>query len=445
MSHAREPMSAPPRISADPGALGELLRAARNYTPPLDQRAAFARLLERSRGRRRRFWSTPALAYGLAAACVVALVAIGSFRGAERSELGVEQQLAAPAPHRDLVTPALPPSSSNVPEPSPPRSLALPAGESRLDDGTRVRLARASSAAVENSPGGVRVGLEQGSISVDVAKQAEGRSFEVRANAYRFVAIGTSFTVSASGDRVELDVREGRVAVLRGSNELARVGAGESWPPPPSSAAPRAAESAAPPAAEKPSIPEKNCLELARARRAREAESCFVAQAAIGGLGAELALFELSRLRSDVLGDPAGALAALKEYRTRFPDGSLRAEVDVSHVHLLARLGRHAELVSESARLLQAVTGRERGAELRMLRANAFRMGLKDFRSAEREYAQVEKGGSKFATDASFYRGVCLEALGDRSGAAQAYRRYLDVPGRAREAEARRRLTDLEP
>jgi ferric-dicitrate binding protein FerR (iron transport regulator) len=139
----------------------------------------------------------------------------------------------------------MPPASTNAPEPERPRSLSLPAGESRLDDGSRVRLARTSSAAVENSPGGVRVGLEQGTITVDVAKQAEGQTFEVRANAYRFVAIGTSFTVSTSGDRVELDVREGRVAVLRGSNELARVGAGESWPPA-SSPAPRAPEAAAP-------------------------------------------------------------------------------------------------------------------------------------------------------------------------------------------------------
>jgi hypothetical protein len=278
---------------------------------------------------------------------------------------------------------------------------------------------------------------------VDVAKQAKGRTFEVHAQLYRFVAIGTSFTVSASEQRIELEVREGRVAVREGPSEIARVGAGESWTPLRPNLAPRKAASATRARPERASGSEVDCLELARARRARDAESCFVAQAAGSGLVAELALFELSRLRSDVLADPAGALAALEEYRARFPNGSLGGEVDVSHVHLLARLGRHSQLLAESARLLQAPTGRERAAELRMLRANAFRVGLEDFRSAEREYAEVEKAGGKFASDAGFYRGACLEALGDTSGAARAYRRYLEVPGRSREAEARRRLKRL--
>ena len=68
------------------------------------------------------------------------------------------------------------------------------------------------------------------------------------------------------------------------------------------------------------------------------------------------------------------------------------------------------------------------------------RTGLGDFAAAEREYAAVERGGSKFAGEAAYYRGVCFEALGDTAAAAEAYRRYLQVPGRPREAEARRRL-----
>ena len=188
---------------------------------------------------------------------------------------------------------------------------------------------------------------------------------------------------------------------------------------------------------------EQNCLALARERRARDAEHCFEARASGSGLGAEMALFELSRLRSDVLNDPPGALAALKEYRSRFPGGSLRAEANLSYVHLLSRLGRHGEVITEIGKLLQTATGRERSHELRMLRANTLRTQLRDFASAEREYAALETSGGKLSLEATYYRGVCLQAMGSLGPAAAAYRRYLDVPGRPREVEARRRLGEL--
>jgi hypothetical protein len=187
-------------------------------------------------------------------------------------------------------------------------------------------------------------------------------------------------------------------------------------------------------------VSDRDCLSLARGGRARDAESCFVDQAAGGGLRAELALSELSRLRSDVLGDPTGALQALEQYRARFPSGSLRTEVDLSYVHLLGRVGRSRDVLTETARLLGSGSAREREGELRMLRGNTLRTALKDFRAAEREYAAVERGGSKFVGEASYYRGVCFEALGDAAAAREAYRRYLQVPGRPREAEVQKRL-----
>jgi hypothetical protein len=435
-------VSAPKRLASQSGELGELVRAARAYEPRLDQGVAFAGLMDRARGRGQRRWGTPVWAFVFASLCVAAASAVFFVRHAGGPEPSVERSLPASAPRPDA--PSAEPRSAEASELAATQTLS--AGETRLEDGSRVRLAPTSSARVERGPRGVRIGLEQGTITVDVAKQAEGQTFEVQAKTYRFVAIGTAFVVSASGERVELDVQEGRVAVFRGESELARVAAGEAWSPPRELAAVRAAEAPTPQHVAQPNAPDdENCLALARARRARDAESCFIARATRGGLGAEMALFELSRLRSDVLGDPAGALVALKEYRERFPNGSLRTEVDVARVHLLARLGRHAELVAESAELLQGPTGRERGGELRMLRANALRTGLKDCRSAEREYAEVETAGGKFAADAAFYRGVCLQALGDTTGAARAYRRYLEQPGRPRAAEAQRRLHELAP
>lgn len=431
---ASNPRGALPRISSEPGALGDLVRAAQRYTPPLDQSAAFTQLLERAQERRRQVRTRRAWGLGFSAAAV--LIAALSIRSAESPEPG---ELTAPVAALHPEQPERPPPALDT---APSRALALPAGESHLADGSRVRVAPASSARVEESSAGVRVELEQGTVSVDVAKQASGRSFEVHAAVYRFVAIGTSFSVSASGERIELDVREGGVAVLEGPSEIARVGAGEHWSPPPATLSPTKpkAPPARPPRA---SASDVDCLTLARERRTLDAESCFLAQAKGTGLAAELSLIELARLRSDVLGDPAGAIAALEAYRARFPSGSLRGEVDVSRVHLLARLGRHAELLAESARLLEAATGRERSAELHMLRANTFRAGLKDFGSAEREYAHVEQAGGKFAADAAFHRGECLEALGDANGAAAAYRRYLEGPDRPRSAEAQRRLKVL--
>ena len=68
------------------------------------------------------------------------------------------------------------------------------------------------------------------------------------------------------------------------------------------------------------------------------------------GLGAEMALYEVARLRRDVLADAAGALRALAEYRTRFPAGSLRREADMSQLELLVQLGRTDEALIELGR-----------------------------------------------------------------------------------------------
>jgi ferric-dicitrate binding protein FerR (iron transport regulator) len=435
------PHAAPPRLVTESSAVGTLVREACAYRPPFDQAAAFERVRKRASAR------APFRLHGVSfafAAFAVALAGFALFAYARSSARD-----AAPVADRASPVPVV-------------REQPLPAGETKLDDGTRVRVEASAAARLESNEAVTRVALERGTVTLDVARKRAGQTLEVATRSHRFVVRGTSFSVSASEADVTLAVREGRVAVFRATELVAEIGAGERWTAasgriskpgatlepqaPERSVAPHATPSSR--AVEKDdaarSADDRDCLALARARRARDAEQCFVSQARGTALGAELALFELSRLRADVLGDPAGALAALREHRTRFPNGSLRAEADISTVHLLARLGRSAELLSETAKLLESATGRERAAELRMLRGNTLR-GMNDCRRADPEYAEVERAGGKFAADAGYFRGVCFEALGNREGAANAYRRYLQTSGRPHQAEARRRLDSLEP
>jgi hypothetical protein len=225
---------------------------------------------------------------------------------------------------------------------------------------------------------------------------------------------------------------------------------------PPSSPAPALAASAEPTssdAAAKSEVETTNsdavvapdCLRLARQGATRDAEQCFVGRAQGGGLSAEMALYELSRLRRDVLGDAPGALAALDDYGARFPTGSLRREVDMSYLELLVQLGRNREALARSQALLAMPSGRERAAELHLLRGDVFRRSLKDLRAAEREYAEAEQLAGSVEAEATYLRGVCLEALGQPVAAREAFQRYLSKPARPRAAEVQRRLERLSP
>jgi len=187
----------------------------------------------------------------------------------------------------------------------------------------------------------------------------------------------------------------------------------------------------------------EDCLALARLGQARAAEDCFGERARGSGLSAEMALYEVARLRRDVLRDAPGALAALAEYRERFPRGSLRNEVDLSRVELLAESGQSREALQESAALLGTASGRERAAELHVLRGNVYRRDLGDLPAAAREYSQAERQGGSRGAEASRLRGACLEALGDVAGALQAYRRYASLPGQPHAAEVSRRIEQL--
>jgi hypothetical protein len=85
-----------------------------------------------------------------------------------------------------------------------------------------------------------------------------------------------------------------------------------------------------------------------------------------------LALYELARLRRDVLGDANGALATLRSYARRFPSGAFRTEAAVTIVEILAAQGDDAGALAESERLLASGGAIERRSDLHALRARIF-------------------------------------------------------------------------
>ena len=444
----------PVRLVFEQGPYAELLRAANvQYAADLgDAKLAHWLSVDHARKWQRRR-AARSLAFAVAATLALAaagVLLIWSVALPRRDVALAAPQHAAPARSASAELTAAAPKAE-------PAAQSLIVGETQLRDGSRVRVETGGAARFRPTAGATEIVIEAGKVGFEVAPQGQAQRFVVRAAAYRFSVLGTVFSVSSLAERVVLEVREGKVEVSRGDEVLATLGAGQHWASDASSAArgsgvralepPSAASSAATVAAPVPaaaSASAVDCLAFAREKRSRDAEACFREQASKPGISGEMALFELARLRGDVLSDPAGALAALDEHRQRFPSGSLRGEVDVSHVELLARSGRRQEALLESAHLLETETGRERAVELRLLRGGIYRNGLKDLRSAEREYAAAERAGGARSGDAAYQRGACLEELGELEAARAAYRRYLAVPGRKREAEARSRLLELE-
>ena len=186
-----------------------------------------------------------------------------------------------------------------------------------------------------------------------------------------------------------------------------------------------------------------DCLSLARRGQTRDAEACFLKRAEGTGLGAEMALYEVARLRRDVLGDAAGAQRVLAEYRTRFPSGSLRREADMSQLELLVQLGRTDEALKQSDELLSSSASGERAAELRLLRGHILRK-TRSFAAAAREYELAERARPRRG-DVTYFHALCLEALGLGPEAAALFKQYLEQPQHSYAEDARRRLERLEP
>jgi ferric-dicitrate binding protein FerR (iron transport regulator) len=461
---------------------GALLRESLGaYAAGLDGQRAWARAQARPSRGARTSWQVVALA----AACAAGIALLLSQRTPQAPVAAPPAAASAPViePLKAPVALEAAPDEARTRKHRATRTLvvqarpqALEAGEEiALADGSRVRLAE-EGAAVVSAPesGRTVVALARGQVGVSVTKRRAGERFEVHAGRYAFRVVGTRFTVEIAGGAARLAVAEGVVVVTDGDLELGRFVAGETWsgsvaPPAPSVEAPREppaveparvepprdtppppaperlledAPAPAPPVVRVPSSSE--CLRQSRAGATRQAAECLAAAATQRGLDAEIALVELARLRRDALGDTRGALAALGEYRARFPAGSLYEEALSASVDLLVRAGDGPGALAESERLLRRVGSAQRRAELRLLRGNVLRVLQSDCRRADAEYAAAAgTGAERVADDAEFWRAVCLSSAGEREAAARAFARYLERPQAQHAAEAKSRLEGL--
>jgi hypothetical protein len=232
--------------------------------------------------------------------------------------------------------------------------VTLADGKTALPDGSSVVVSRASHARWQRTPRGIRVRLARGQVHCQVTKQRGDQRFVVEAGEYSFVVLGTELRVERAEHSARLDVSSGRVEVTKGEQTLAFVSAGGSWTSPEEPAAPAPSAPEPPPAqpAEKPAhgpraekrsepAPAQDCAQLVKSQALSQAAECYARNAQGTGLGAELALFELARLRGSALHDTAGAVSALEEHQRRFPQGALSRQVELAHVRALAQAQRY--------------------------------------------------------------------------------------------------------
>lgn len=480
---------APARLAEGGDDAAEGLRAVALGTRP-DARAeviAWGRVADRvaARAVRRWMWTGAFAAAGVAALWFVTSrgdAPVASSPVVATSGAPAASKLAATAATADLL-PAAAPKAVEAPARTgvklSRRPVTLAPGHAALASEAEVDVASGTSARATADEDWVRVTLDSGEVGLHVEKRvAGGPGFEVVAGSYHFRVLGTRFRVARvpAGEKpeapVELWVEEGRVEVSRRGRVLSVVGAGGHWGATP--AAPTVADASPAPAATTrvrrtkhvtkrlaarvtvapvtddatlaatPMLTRARCAVLAdEASTAREAVACYLEQARRDGIAGETALYEVARLRRDVLGDAEGALAALRDSRARFPRGMLRHEVDLSIVELLPKLNRHGEALEEIGRLLAEGHGEERAAELHVLRGNVYREVLEDFVRAERDYAAAEDERAPVVGEATFLRGVCLQALGHTPLARAAFERYLASGAHRYADEAKRRLNRL--
>jgi hypothetical protein len=337
-------------------------------------------------------------------------------------------------------------------------SIRLAAGRTRLPDGTEVELADGAHGVYRSEQQRSTLEFERGRLDIAVAHQTAGRRFVVKAQDYEFVVLGTQFSVRIVGSRVDLDVTEGRVAVhaaTRTLNIVEKGGHWSNWDEPkaivnPTASAVRPTQPLRSTQSENPKVQTTttesfaNCRVLSRNGKARQAEQCYVAVAEGNGLSAEMALYEVARLRRDVLSDPSSSLAALDAYEARFASGTLAPEIRMARIDLLARLGRVDDALHASSQLLDSARGRARSVELRLLRGNLLRDKKHDCSGAIVEYRQIEAASEPRGDQAQFALARCLEQLGRNAEAIQTYNRYLQRSNPQQADKAREKLQELQ-
>jgi hypothetical protein len=333
-----------------------------------------------------------------------------------------------------------------------------------LPRGARAELAPRTSVAVDEQG---RPELRRGEVRFQVSpaapaagEAAEARTFSVRIASYRVVVAGARFVVKAEAQSISVAVEDGEAEIWNGAH-VVRIGSGETW----SSDGPRAARPGTPRAAHDkaptlaPPAPaqaeaDQDRADLAAARAARAAAdprralALYEHLATRSGPAAENALYEIGGIYHDQLKQPAKAIAAWDRYRTRYPNGLLRAEADLSVIDTLATMqtsGSSAEgtrTLNEALAFLKRYPTSERRGEVSRVVGDLYRE-RSNYRAALDFYRAVPTGGTGAAAadadDAAFGAAACLYALRDE-GADAALRAYLGQRPHGRHARDAARL-----
>jgi len=268
-------------------------------------------------------------------------------------------------------------------QPAPPKQISTNRYERvtlALDDGSRMQLRPATAVnLLRQGRREVRLQVLRGAARFEVHPDP-ARRFVVTAAGVDVVVTGTAFSVELEGPAgaTRVSVERGEVEVHpRGeARALARVHAGETWPPraapksappapaeaPPSPVAPAAkatkpavpvAAPGPPPTVSRPEPTDPRQL-LEEANRARRGGDVARAASLLETLRvrhprdarAALATFELGRLRMNALGDLPGAVQALKQSIALAPAGVFREDAEACLATAYARMhdGSRCEL-----------------------------------------------------------------------------------------------------
>lgn len=357
-------------------------------------------------------------------------------------------------------------------------TIQLASGKSLLPHGVEVELQQGAEGTYRYQAEEESIEVRRGRVEVKVAR-ISGRVLVVKAGGYQFRIKEGTLVVSTEDQRVTLDVYQGTVDFRDAANVLRTVSEGEEWSnswelvdphtfvlnrisapqladgsqvesraamnAPGSSAAIAPSESARKGSrgAGSPADELESCRGLLRSGLTQKSEQCYLSVATDNSLMAEMALIELGRLRRDSQADLSGSLAALDQYQSRFPSGTLAAEVRMARIDLLARLGRIDEALNDSAQLLSTAQGRARAVELHLLRGNLLRDKKRDCASAQAEYRTIASDPGPRGAEAQFALAECLERLGRKEEALLGYQSYLERPNPRQADRARQRMRAL--
>jgi hypothetical protein len=427
----------------------------------LMQRRVWARVSDPARTRRitQRAFLRGALV--ASAATAIAVIALQRFQSAGPVSVGGRTEVARAVVQDPTAGAALAvtaPAGSLVETGAGERVVRV------LPRGARAEIAPSTLVAVDEQG---RPELRRGEVRFSVAPgvASDAQRFSVRIASYRVVVAGARFVVKAQAQSITIAVEDGEAEIWNGSH-VVRIGSGETWSSDAAgnarrAGAPRGAHDKTPALAPtagtaeqalqakdaKDDQQDRDDLAAARAARAaadpRRALAIYEQLASRSGPAAENALYEIGGIYHDQLKQPAKAVAAWDRYRSRYPNGLLRAEADLSVIDTLETSGTSADgtrTLNEALAFLKRYPHNERRGEVARVVGDIYR-GRDNCRAALDFYRVVPstKATSDDADDASFGQAACLYAMRD-DGASSALRAYLAQNPRGRHARDAARL-----